>query len=747
MSYQFQLRWLLAACGGFFFCNFARSADFGIENWSPVTTGRLNGSPEPPLPYATERVFPKLKLDFPVHMMLDPVSGQMYFLDQLSPYGKTRLWRTKGDPAAGETELLLEWDKALVYSLCFHPDYKNNGFLYLGANDAWVKGQPKTCRVIRYTVGRTPPYIFEPKSAKTILEWESDGHKGLGITFGLDGMMFVTTGDGTSDSDDNVTGQGLDHLLAKVLRIDVDHPDEGKTYSVPKDNPFVGEKNIAPETWAYGLRNPWRITTDPETGHIWVGNNGQDLWEQAYLIQKGANYGWSVYEGSHPFYLNRKLGPHPVTKPTAEHPHSEARSLTGGVVYHGKKLPELRGAYIYGDHSTGKVWGIKHDGKTTLWYRELTDTPFNITAFALDAEGELLIADHRGQGQGGFYTLIRNKTPGYDPKDFPKKLSETGLFLKIEDHEMQPGLIPYSVNSPLWSDGAFKARWIALPSTGQNDGKDEAAKIGYKVDRGWDFPENTVVVKSFGLEMKQGDPESRKWIETRFLTKQQGEWIGYSYAWNDEQTDGTLVEKEGRDQTFLLTSSEGKERTQTWRYPSRTECMLCHSRAANFVLGLSTAQMNKDHDYGQKSMNQLDLLERLGVVKVNRKEKVTRLVDPYDESADLGQRARSYLHANCSVCHVKAGGGNAQMDLEFSVTDKAMNAIDVKPIHHQFEIEDARLIAPGDPDRSVLLHRMEIRDRGQMPQLATSIVDEPAVAMLRKWILSLRKEDDEKEGQ
>ncbi len=277
-------------------------------------------------------------------------------------------------------------------------------------------------------------------------------------------------------------------------------------------------------------------------------------------------------------------------------------------------------------------------------------------------------------------------------------------------------------------------------------GKTEPAKIDYRVNRGWEFPENTVLVKSFGLETKPGDPASRKWIETRFLTKQQGEWIGYSYAWNDDQTEGVLVEKEGREQSIVLQSSDGKDCNQTWHYPSRTECMVCHSRAANYVLGLSTAQMNKDHDYGQKTMNQLDLLEQLGVLKVNRKEKLTPLVNPYDESADINQRARSYLHANCAACHVKAGGGNAQMDLEFTATTKAMNAIDVKPIHHHFNIENARLIAPGDPDRSVLLYRTRIRDRGQMPQLATSIVDEPAVAMLRKWILALRKDEEAGEG-
>jgi glucose/arabinose dehydrogenase len=161
--------------------------------------------------------------------------------------------------------------------------------------------------------------------------------------------------------------------LAKVLRIDVDHPHDGRHYSVPTDNPFVGVEGARPETWAYGFRNPWRMSVDPRTGHLWVGNNGQDLWEQIYLVERGANYGWSVYEGGQIFYANRQLGPTPVSKPTFDHPHSEARSMTGGVVYYGGKHPELQGAYIYGDYSTGKIWAAKVEGLDVgdfgLWNR------------------------------------------------------------------------------------------------------------------------------------------------------------------------------------------------------------------------------------------------------------------------------------------------------------------------------------------------------------------------------------------
>ena len=171
---------------------------------------------------------------------------------------------------------------------------------------------------------------------------------------------------------------------------------------MPRDNPFVGLKNARPEIWAYGLRNPWRMTIDDKTGQIWAGNNGQDLWETAHLW-RGENYGWSVYEGSHPFYLNRKLGPtHPVL-PTIEHSHSEARSLTGGVVYYGDPFSELNGVYVYGDYSTGTIWGGRHDGSRLSWHQELAHTQLQIAAFGVNHHGELLIVDHTG----GIYRLAR----------------------------------------------------------------------------------------------------------------------------------------------------------------------------------------------------------------------------------------------------------------------------------------------------------------------------------------------------
>ena len=755
---------------------------YGIDHRLPLTTSTVVGSPDPPLPYRVKNVFPKLPLSFPIAVTHQPGSDRMLVIEEHWSYGPTDIIRIKDDPDTDQKETLLRLDE-VAYDVVFHPDFLRNGYVFIGSNGPYsgVSSAHRT-RVTRYTMDPRPPYTLDLKSAKLIIEWPSDGHNGGALAFGNDGMLYVTSGDGTSDSDGNVVGQDLSLLTAKVLRIDVDHPEPGKTYAVPKDNPFVRRDGARPETWAYGLRNPWRMTVDRPSGQIWVGNNGQDLWEQAYLVRKGANYGWSIVEGSRPFYPNRKAGPTPIIPPTVEHPHSEMRSLTGGVVYRGTRFANLRGTYLYGDYSTGQIWGARHDGTKLTWNRQLADTRLRITGFGVDSRGEVLIANHYPHAQGGgLYTL--EPTPRDLPAStFPTRLGASGLFRSVKGHVMEPALIPYSVNASLWSDGAYKERFIALP------GAD--SRIDFTRWRGWNFPDGTVLVKSFALEMEEGNPASRRWVETRFLTNQQGEWFGYSYAWDDGQTDGMLVGAKGLDRTFAIRvpPSAGHPdgvRRQTWHYPSRSECLVCHSRAANFVLGLSELQMNKVHDYGTVADNQLRTLEHLGVLRVNwaqevkdalrdeakarglddkaadayvrrqtatriqaepapsslltfPPEKYRRLVDPYDPQQDLSRRARSYLHANCAQCHVEAGGGNAQMELEFTTKLKDTRILDVKPLHDTYGLLDARLVAAGSPERSVLRYRMAHRGAGQMPPLASAVVDREAVRLMDGWIRRLK---------
>ena len=762
----------------------------GLE-YAPLTTSRVTGSPDPLPPYRTVNAFPQLKLSSPLAVTNVPGSDWLLLIDQNQASAPSRICRLKDDPATDTLEELILHPDETAYGIAFHPQFAQNGLIYVGCNGPGSAGfTGKTTRVVRYHL-QLPECKIDPASRKIIIEWESDGHNGGDVTFGTDGLLYITSGDGTSDSDTNVTGQDLTKLLAKVLRIDVDHPTETQAYSVPADNPFLQQANTRPETWAYGFRNPWRMTSDPRTGHIWVGNNGQDLWEQVYFVRPRANFGWSVTEGSHPFYLDRKLGPQPLSLPIAEHPHSDARSLTGGVVYYGNKFPELHGAYIYGDYSTGKIWGIKvgavppHTDLTlppplppVEWNKLLADTTFAISGFGLDAHGEVLILDHRAKDAGGAYHF-EPQPPVVNPTPFPRRLSDTGLFASVKGHAVQPGVVPYSVNASLWSDGTQKTRFIAIPHV---EGEDRRIELTRK--NGWNFPNGTVLVKSFA--MPGADPAAGPWIETRLMTRQEGEWVGYSYQWNAEQTEAHLVETAGTDHEYTYNTPQGPQKL-AWHFPSRAECMVCHSRAANYVLGLTELQFNKVHHYPQGALPQLELLEALGLLKVAQTAEVKqnlkaeleaagltgadlqaeldllsstngqrgvpghstllalppqqykKLVDPLDTQQPVALRAKSYLHANCAVCHVEAGGGNAQFDIDFDAPPEKAKLLDVKPVHNSFGIADARLIAPGAPERSILLQRISKRGTGtgQMPQLGTNQIDQAAVDLITAWIREL----------
>jgi uncharacterized repeat protein (TIGR03806 family) len=335
---------------------------------------------------------------------------------------------------------------------------------------------------------------------------------------------------------------------------------------------------------------------------------------------------------------------------------------------------------------------------------------------------------------------------------FPQKLSETGLFASTKSHLPAPGLIPYSVNSPLWSDHALKERYLALPG----DSKIAYNAIEYPqpapgAPRGWRFPDGTVLVKTFSIEMEKGNPQSVRRLETRLLhleqtpgTQEVGDqvWRGYTYIWNDEQTDAMLAPKNGLDRQLTIRDKDvpGGQREQTWHFPSRAECTLCHTMPAKFVLGVNTLQMNKDHDYGGVIANQLRTLEHLGVFTEPlpaSPEKLPKLVDYHDRQASLNERARSYLHSNCSHCHMKWGGGNAEFQLLATLDLADTGTIGVRPGHGNFGLDRPAVILPGQPERSMVYHRMTKLGLGRMPHVASNVVDEDAVKLIHAWLKSL----------
>jgi uncharacterized repeat protein (TIGR03806 family) len=713
----------------------------GIEKRELWTTSKVKGSPEPPDPYVMTRVYPKLKFDEALEIAAVPGQKSWGIAERK---GKIYVF----DATAKEPEKKLVLDVGhTVYGLVFHPKFQENGFIYLSEVPDASKETPDGSRVWRYTVDRKT-MTADVKGGKEIIKWPSGGHNGGCLRFGPDGYLYLSTGDSSGIADGLQTGQNIGVASGKILRLDVDKPDEGFGFSSPKDNPFIKTGGARPEIWAYGIRQCWKFSFDTKTGDLWAGEVGQDLWDMVLKIEKGGNYGWSIKEGTHDFRPERQRGPTAILPPIVEHSHAEFRSVTGGYVYHGKRLPELEGRYIYGDYDTGRVWVLEYDAaaKRVTEHRQLTDTTLRIVAWGQDADGEVVALNFI---DGGIWQLAKAPPPDKNAPEFPRKLSETGVFASTKDHTPARGLIPYSVNAELWSDGASKERFIGLPG----DSKIEFETVTYPQPApgsvpGWRFPDGTVLVKTFSLGT---EPGKKRRLETRLLvaervggTEEYGDqvWSGYTYIWNDEQTDAELADIKGVDREYTFKTAAG-EKTQKWHFPSRAECTMCHTVTAKYALGVNTAQMNKDHVYPSGVVaNQLSTLEHLGIFDKKLPKPVgqlDKLVDPRDDKADLDKRARSYLQANCSHCHRKWGGGNAEFQLLYTLPLSETGTVGIKPGQGSFDLKDPRLLVPGDPSRSMIYHRMTRLGLGRMPHIASNVVDEQAVTLMKKWIEGLKE--------
>ena len=728
---------------------------FNTKTRVPWTTSRVKGSPDPPSPYRTRIAFTGLKFDEPLDMNYSAGINRLLVVER---YG--RIYSVPVDRNATKGDLVLDANQVLgrtkpktcsAYGFALHPKYPKVRYAYATIVTSNTEELPKGTRVSRFRVLPGEPPVCDPKSEQIVLEWASGGHNGGCLQFGPDGYLYIATGDSSGIADLYLTGQDLTNLPGSILRIDVDHPGEKLPYTVPRDNPFLDIKGARPEIWAYGLRQPWKMSFDTATGDLWTGNIGQDLWEMVFRVQRGANFGWSLTEGSHPFEPERPRGPTNITPPIIEHDHANFRSITGGFIYHGKALPKLRGAYIYGDYDTGRIWQLRYDRKADklVSASELVDSSLRLVGFGQDGQGELYLLDHVS---GRLHELVPNPDAGRK-STFPRRLADTGLFASVKDLVPAAGLIPYTVNSPQWTDGATKQRLLGLPGKSQI----EFETLLYPQPApgsppGWKFPDGTVIVETIFLEMKQGQPDSRRRVETRIMHHERlsgdesnGDqyWQGYTYIWNDAQTEATLLlDSQGRDRTFRIAdpAAPGGVRRQTWHFPSRTECTVCHNMAAKYVLGATTLQMNRPHDYGSLKTNQIAMLDALGCFAAPLPKpaaKMDRLVDYRSKSHDLDRRARSYLHANCSHCHRKWGGGNARFQLLATVDLAGTGTVNVRPGQGTFRMAQAKLLAPGDPYRSVLFFRMSKLGSGRMPRIGSSVIDTAGVGLIHDWIASL----------
>lgn len=289
--------------------------------------------------------------------------------------------------------------------MAFHPNFRENGelFVYYTTKDA-----PHTSVISRFRAKGNRPQTVDLASEEEILRIPQPywNHNGGTIAFGPDGYLYIALGDGGSGGDPHNNGQNLDTLLGKILRIDVNQKDNGKSYAIPADNPFAKKAGARPEIYALGLRNVWRMAFDRGTGVLWAADVGQNLWEEIDIIQKGGNYGWNVREGLHPFGKNASRSSQGMIDPIFEYNHEVGKSITGGVVYRGEKVPELQGKYVYADYVSGKIWALDYDSKAqkVVGNHLIPSQQLPVVSFGEDEQGEVYFMTVSGSGRG-IYTF------------------------------------------------------------------------------------------------------------------------------------------------------------------------------------------------------------------------------------------------------------------------------------------------------------------------------------------------------
>lgn len=297
-----------------------------------------------------------------------------------------------------------------LLGFAFHPKFKDVGeaFVFYTRKKA---PHPHTNVLSRFRLNKDKT-AFDPDSEEILLTIEHPfwNHDGGTVAFGPDGMLYLALGDGGAANDLYDTAQNLKSLLGKVLRLDIDRKDEGLNYAIPKDNPFVGKKDVRPETWVYGLRNVWRFSFDRKTGDCWGADVGQNLYEEINLFVAGGNYGWNRREGLHPFG-GRGVGPKKdLIDPIWEYHHDIGRSITGGVVYRGKALSELDGSYLYADYVSGRIWALRYDAdkKRVVANQPIRSKNLPILSFGEDQEGEVYLLTYNASGRG-IHRFVRTK--------------------------------------------------------------------------------------------------------------------------------------------------------------------------------------------------------------------------------------------------------------------------------------------------------------------------------------------------
>jgi uncharacterized repeat protein (TIGR03806 family) len=740
------------------YLGFPATAEFASAGWDTVVA------------------FPNVEFDTPVFLAEAPGTGKLFIAER-----EGRLWAIDNDPAATDKTLVLDlsahtqgFNDSGLLSFAFHPQFGTDGensayfYVHYAYSDDPVPGSYATpapdptvtqSRLSRFTFD-FDSVMAETSSEQILIDQQDQNlwHQGGSLFFHPeDGFLYLTLGDEGSAGCPYDNCQIVDRdLFGGVLRIDVDQvggevshpiirqPVSGSTanYYIPNDNPFVGQVALE-EFYAIGLRSPHRMTHDAADRITWIGDVGQSSHEELNVLQRGANFQWDVMEGLDFFDEGPLVLPTEIigdwTAPVLELPRAEARAVIGGYVYRGERLPELRGKYIYADFAIGNIWalGYQYDGETTQVVSNdlLVHTGFQglddgITSFGVDSRGELFFVTFGKQSK-----IQRLRKVSTNASNLPLTLSETGLFDDWVSLTPQSALVPYAVNTPLWADGAEKRRWAAIPD-GQYVVFDEQGP--------WQFPDGSVFVKHFDWVTDERHPEQKQRLETRVLVIGAGQQLyGATYKWRADQSDADLL-FESEIQELDVTSATGEMRTQRYFYPGPQDCLTCHNDSAGKILGVNARQLNGEFFYEQtqRRAHQLTTWQRMDLFAPRSDWKnvsdYPRLAPLEDTSRSVEDRVRSYWDANCGMCHGVLSDIRADWDARFATVLSEQGVLNGELQGSAQGIEDAAVIVPGDPERSVLFLRDSDTDPNRrMPPLGSRVPDDQYLALLEQWILSL----------
>jgi uncharacterized repeat protein (TIGR03806 family) len=737
--------------------------------------------------WALEDPFPNLGIGSPLRILEFPGSSDLLVLSKLGEVWRVSLENQEKELILDIKDRSFKKGEAGTVGMILHPDFGNpnapdNQLIFL-----FYRTKPEPDEFTENGFNRLSKFTwdaqsdsFDPDSEEILIQHydRSTWHNGGAMFFGPDGFLYLSLGDEGQDQFQSASTQQISGgLFSGIIRIDVDNdpsrshpirrqpqanalPPSGwgdtftQGYSIPNDNPWLSpDSSILEEFYAIGIRSPFSMHYDSISQQIWLSDVGAGKREEISLVNMGDNLQWPYLEGTLEFEGNEK--PEPLIGQEKgvyfEYDRSVGACIIGGGIYRGDVFPSLYDKFIFADYIGDKLMAITGTGSGSAIEFEtllsslggqgvvLPESP-GITGVYFLKDGQILLTitgeDFTIPGK-----ILKLKQNGIIP-DPPSNLSELGVFTDLNNLTPVSGIIPYGVNTPLWSDRAIKKRWVAIPNDGEFDSN--AERIDFESTKEWSFPEGTVFIKQFDLPITTDPGGETVPLETRFfIIGDQGIGYGLTYKWNDEGTDAVLL-RGGSTKDFDITEGGATLYTQTWDYPSRNNCMTCHTENANYVLGMKTHQMNGDLYYPElgRSMNQLEYFNQLGIFRQSIKSPGTykKSFPIGDGSVDLEVRIRSYLDANCSSCHRVGGVPMVNLDFRFVVPVKLHNSINFST-QSQASDPNRLIIKTGDHASSELWIRDSSIEDNRMPPIGRNLVDEVYVDSLAKWIDNLSEDE------